>query len=110
VRAFILSARIGRDDIKPVNIDVPATQFVARKNLNTPDRRQISQFYPAKSADGRIIENGALIWISLEPKPNNLVIRGKLNAVRSPYKGYRCVFVRTEEGLPRRKMDRWSVR
>src|SRR5262245_23535050 len=39
VRAFVLSASVGCNDVEAVNIDVPATYFVPSENLNTTNRR-----------------------------------------------------------------------
>ena len=89
---------------------MPGTYFVASENLNATNRRQIAQFDPAETGNGRIIENGTLIWSSFEPKAVNLIVRGKLDAIRTARKRDCRVFVRTAEGLPRRKLDRWSAR
>ena len=67
------------------------------------------QFNPAKTGDGRIIENGSFIWISFEPEPTNLIIKGKLDAIRSAYKCDLCVFVYTAQRLSGRNANCLNV-
>ena len=67
VRPVFLAARVGRDDVEAVHVDMAAAHFVARQNPNAAGRRHAAQFDPAEAGHGGVVEDRALVRRGVEP-------------------------------------------
>jgi hypothetical protein len=81
MRTLALAARVGRDDVEAIHIDMPTTHLVARENLNAPDRCHAAQFDLPQARNGCFVKNCALLRGGFETNVVNSVAGGQLKAV-----------------------------
>jgi hypothetical protein len=105
LRPIVLRARIRRDDIQTIDLDVTATNLVTRKNLHLAGGGNSRQLNAPKARNTGVVKDRALFRLRLQSDAANLVVGGKLHAVDAA-KDNRGVLVGAAQGLTGRQTHR----